>query len=673
MAAPSKNNKKRIITLFTISCVLFAGLTFRLGWIQVVNAQKYSDLAINQQTRDTPISAIRGTIYDRSMNELAINAPTYTVWVWPSELEKKDGDPEAMAALLSQITGLDPTSIKESLTKESSLVRVAKDLNLEQADQIRALINFETEDKKTVNKLPGISVVEETKRYYPAGTFASHIIGHTTDDSTGISGIELKYNDYLSGTAGRIIRNTDASGRQLAYGTEKYFEAEDGLNVVLTLDEVLQHYLEKALERAYQATGAKRTMAIAMDPNTGDVLAMAIYPGYDLNNPRVPVLEEDLEEYNLLTTNEERTGYWNKMWRNSLISDTYEPGSTFKLITTAVALEEGCANLKEGFYCSGYFTVADWELRCWRYYAPHGLQSLAQAVQNSCNPVFATLGARIGLNRYYEYLELFGFTQRTGIDFTGEAYPILQTKEAAGEAGLATMSYGHGISVSPIQLITAISSIVNGGELMKPRIVDKIIDDEGNVIYTAEKRMVRRTISEQTSLEMRDIMESVVNEGTAGGAYIPGYRVGGKTGTANKVGESGGYSENAVYSSFVGFAPIDNPKIGVLFIVDEPEGNHFASSTAVPFAKEFLADALPHLNIEPQYTAEEEAALAQQTIGVSNVVGYSVDAAHAALSRQGFQVVVQPETQDGTAEVVDQFPKAGTRVDARSTVVIYTQ
>lgn len=650
--------------MFSICCVMFTVLTVRLGWIQVINAQKYSDLAINQQTRDTPITAVRGTIYDRNMKELAINAPTYTVWVWPAQVRKQEGNTTEMATIIAGITGGDPNTIQGSLVKESSLVRVAKDLNLEQADQIRALIKDET--------LPGISVVEDTKRYYPSGSFASHLIGHTTDDNAGISGIELKYNDYLSGTAGRIIKNTDASGRQLAYGTEKYFEAENGLNVVLTMDEVLQHYLENALERSYNATNAKRTMAIAMNPKTGDVLAMGIYPGYDLNNAKTPMLEKDQEIYNALETNEEKTNYWNQMWRNSLISDTYEPGSTFKLITTSTALEEGLTSLADHFTCTGYFTIAGETLRCWRYYNPHGPESLAQAVQNSCNPVFAELGRRIGTTKYYEYLEIFGLTQRTGIDFTGEAYPILQSKSDVGPVGLATISYGQGISVSPIQLITAISSIVNGGELMKPRLVDRVVDKDGNVIYSNEVKLVRHTISEQTSKEMREIMESVVTEGTAGGAYIPGYRVGGKTGTADKV-EDKKYKAGAVYASFIGVAPIEDPQIAVLFIVDEPDGTHFASQTAVPYAKEFLEEALPHMGVEPNYTEEERANLDKQSIGVANVVGSTVEGAHAALTRQGFQVVVQPETVDGKEQVLDQFPKAGTKVEAKSTVFIYTE
>ena len=669
MTGPVKASKKRILMLFFFCCLFFVLLILRLGWIQVVDAQKYSDLAVEQQTRDTPITAVRGNIYDRNMEPMAINAPTYTIWVWPSELKDDEGDPDAMAAVIADIIQGDPVSIKASLTKESSLVRVAKNLTREQAEEIRALAREDDEGNVT---LPGISVVEETKRYYPSATLASHVIGHTTDDNNGISGIELRYNDYLSGMSGRIIRNTDASGRQLAYGTERYYEAEDGLNVVLTIDEALQYYLENALKNAYEATGAIRTAAIAMDPDTGEVLAMGQYPGYDLNNPRVPILEEDLEEYEALETTEEQTEYWNQMWRNFLISDTYEPGSPFKLVTTAIALEEGLTNVSEGFYCSGHFTVAGEQLSCWSSSNPHGAESLAEAVQNSCNPVFAELARRIGKEKFYEYLETFGFTQRTGIDFTGEAYPIVNKPENIGPVELATISYGQGISISPIQMITAVSSIVNGGNLMRPTLVRAVTDDEGNIIYNNAPELVRHTVSEQTSKEMREIMESVVSEGGGKIAYIPGYRVGGKTGTADKVVD-GKYKAGATYGSFLAIAPSEDPEIIVLLMADEPYGTHFGSQTAAPYVKEFLEEALPYLGVAPEYTPEEEAMLARQSITVADVVGRSAESAANALGRQGLQAVILPEQSDPQSEVLDQYPKAGEKVESGSTVFIYTE
>ena len=663
MASPGTRSKKRIVLLFGICCAVFLTLTVRLGWIQIINAEKYSNLAINQQTRDTPITPVRGIIYDRNMTELAVNAPTYTVWVWPSQMKQKEGNVTEMAVLISDITEQGMETVTQSLQKEASLVRVAKNLSLEQADALRKLMKDE--------KLPGLSIAEDTKRYYPYGNFASHILGHTTDDNSGISGIELKYNDYLTGTSGRIIKNTDASGRQLAYGTEKYYEAENGLNVVLTIDEVLQHYLEKALEHAYNDSDALKTMAIAMDPNTGAILAMGIYPGYDLNNARMPILEKDIAEYQALETSEEQTDYWNKMWRNFMVSDTYEPGSTFKLITTAIALEEGKTSLSDTFTCTGYLQVADQMLRCWRYYNPHGTQTLSQAVQNSCNPVFMTLAQRIGATKYSEYLETFGLTEKTGVDYTGEAAPIIQRN--IGPVELATISYGHGISITPLQLITALSSVANGGDLMQPRLVEKVLDDEGNVIYNNPAKIVRKTVSEQTALEMQQIMADVVSSGSGNAAYVPGYRVGGKTGTADKV-EDGRYKAGAVFASFFGIAPADDPQIAILFIVDEPTGTHFGSQVAAPYVKEFLEEALPYLNVEPIYTADEQALLDVNAMQVPNVTGMNVEQARSTLTKQGFVVQVLPEYDvNGEKEVYDQYPKSGSKLNAGETVYLYTE
>lgn len=666
MAVPTRtNSKKRILFLFIFCGVVFVLLAARLGWIMIVDGEEYSNKAVEQQTKDTPITADRGQIYDRNMKELAVNAPTYTVWVRPAELKEKNGDVTKMSEILAGITGSDASEIAESLSKESALVRIAKNLDTEQADQLREYMSN--------GELPGISVDESTKRYYPYGTFASHVIGHTSDDNTGIAGIEMYYNDYLSGKSGRIIRNTDASGRQLSYGTEKYYEAEDGLNLVLTIDEVLQHYLDKALEHAFYDTGASRTMAIAMDPNTAEILAMSEYPGYDLNDPRTPTNEKEFEEYENLQTNEEKVAYWNKMWRNFMVSDTYEPGSTFKLITTAIALEEGLTNMNETFVCNGYYKLYTDVLKCWRYYNPHGLQTLAEAVQHSCNPVFVTLGLRIGAQKYYQYLDSLGFTAKTGIDLPGETTAIMYDKDTIKPTELATMSYGQGVSVTPIQLITALSSIVNGGYLRAPHIVKEIQNDAGEVIYKNDNKVLRRTVSEQTSAEMREIMQSVVDKGTGKAGYIAGYRVGGKTGTADKVID-GKYAKGKVYCSFLGIAPSDDPQIIVLFIVDEPAGTtHYASTMAVPYAREFLEEALVYLQVEPEYTDSEVKTIEEGSLTVQNLTGYTVEKATEILQNQGLKAIVMPENSDASAEVVDQYPKYLTKVEEGSSVYIYTE
>ena len=449
MTDPVKaNHKKRAIILFAIWCSILLALGIRLGWIMLVDGEEYSNRAVAQQTKDTQLAANRGYIYDRNMKELAVNAPTYTVWVRPSELKEKEGRPGKMANLIASAMDGDPIEIAKTLRKESTLVRVAKNLDSAQAEKIRGYIKD--------GRLPGISIDESTRRYYPYGPFAACVIGHINDDGNGVAGLELAYNSYLSGTPGRVIRNTDSSGRPLFNGTERYYESENGLNLVLTLDEVLQHYLETTLETAYEETGADATMGISMNINTGEILAMAYYPDYDLNAPRQPLADKEIEAYDELETDEEKVQYWNHMWRNFMVSDTYEPGSTFKVITTAIALEEGLTNTNESFFCNGAYQLYTDTFTC-RY---HGAETLTQAIQNSCNVVSITLGLRIGAQKYFEYMDALGFTAVTQVDLPSETSSILYDPDKMVPGELATMTYGQGIAVTPVQLITAVTCCI---------------------------------------------------------------------------------------------------------------------------------------------------------------------------------------------------------------------
>lgn len=657
MPLTTNKNKKRIIVLFFTVGFIFIALIIRLGWIQIVSSEKYQQLALEQQTRDIPIPAKRGIIFDRKGKELAVSASTSTIWARPSEVKNASNIDETVR-ILSETLGEDPENIKQIITKSDvNLIRVAKWVEKEKADKIREA------------KLDGIWIAEDNKRIYPYGSFAAHILGHTTDDNRGLSGIELKYDKYLSGLPGRWIKNTDALGRQLSYGTEKYYKAENGLNTVLTIDEVIQHFVEKAIENAYEKTNAKKVMAIVMDPETGDILSMANYPDYDPNNSREPILEKDLLYYRSLD-NESKQNYWNSMWRNPIISDTYEPGSTFKLITTAIALNENVTNLESKYTCTGYITVGDARLRCWRYYSPHGHQTLTEAVQNSCNPVFIQLGLGVGKDKYYEYLNNFGFMDKTGIDLPGESAAIIQNKSAIGPVELATISYGQGISVTPIQLITAVSAIGNEGKLMKPRIVKELVDDDGNVIHRFEPEMIRQVISKETANEMTLIMEQVVAEGTGKNAQVAGYRIGGKTGTADKVID-GRYVEGKVYSSFIALAPIDDPKIAVLVIVDEPEGTHFGSLTAAPAAREILADSLRYLNIKQYYSQEELEKMKNEYVYVPDIRSKIRSEAILELAEYGLGVEIVPEDEIDDFIVEDQYPKPGELVRKNVSVYLY--
>jgi stage V sporulation protein D (sporulation-specific penicillin-binding protein) len=640
-------------------------LAFRVGWIQVVASERYAKMAVEQQTRDVPIPAKRGVIYDTNGKELAISAVTNSIWARPGVVksaateEKSQENLEKTASTLAEILEMDKEQVLKIISQNRSLVKVAKYVEKEKADQIRQ------------KGLKGIEIAEDVKRYYPMGSFLAHVLGSTTDDNRGLAGIEMKYDKFLSGIPGRWIKNTDRDGDSLSYGVEKYFQAENGLNLVLTIDEVIQHYVEKALDTVQANTSADRVMCIVMDPKTGDILAMGVTPDYDPNNPRVPPTTDGAIYLDSLP-DEKKLEYWNAMWRNPLVSDTYEPGSTFKLLTTAIALEEGVTSLDDRFVCTGSIVVAGQKLKCWRSYNPHGAENLVEAVGNSCNPVFVQLAQRIGYEKYFDYMELFGLRDKTGIDYPGEGYAILQDEATAGPVGLATMSYGQGIAVTPIQLITAVSALGNEGKLMQPRIVKELRDSDGNVIQSFKTKVVRQVVSKKTADEMSLIMESVVDEGGGATAKIPGYRIGGKTGTANKA-EGGGYS-NETFSSFIGMAPMDDPRIAILMIVDNPKGVKFGSQTAAPGVRLVLEETLRYLNIQPSYNEEEKQAIESGYVTVPDVTNMPYRSAMDILGKASLLYTVSPAGDialDDDFIVVDQYPKPGDKLQKGGTVCLY--
>ena len=659
--------KKRLIIGFTLVCVLMSALFVKVGYIQVVHGAEYSKLAVEQQTKDMPISAKRGSILDRNGEELASSAVCYSVWARPAQVKSGNTDEQKEISVnkcvdtLAEILGMDKEEVRTLVTKEQSLVKVAKYLDKETADKVRDADIY------------GIEIAEDVKRHYPLGDFASQLLGSVTDDNNGLAGIELRYNQYLSGISGRWIKNTDRNGNRLSYGVEKYYQAEDGLNVVLTIDEIIQHYAEKSIDTVQQATDADKVMCLIMDPKTGDILAMAITPGYDPNDPRVP-LDENEAAYLDTLTDEEKLEYWNQMWRNPIVSDVYEPGSTSKLLTTAMALEEGVTSLDDRFTCTHSYNVSGTILNCWKS-TPHGNQNLVEAVGNSCNPVFIQLAQRIGIQKFYDYLELFGMMERTGIDYPGEAYPIIQNINTAGPVGLATMSYGQGIAVNMVQQLTAICSLGNGGKLMQPRLVKALTDSDGNIVQEFDTVEVRQVVSEKTASEMCLIMESVVSEGGGGTAKIPGYRIGGKTGTANKAA-AGGYSEET-YSSFVGMAPMDDPQIAILVVVDNPKGTKFGSQTAAPGAKMILEDTLRYLQIMPEYTQEELDQINSKMSVVPDVTNTAFSTAIGILGGASLNYVISPAVTEADNEsdftIVDQYPKAGEKLETGGTVYIYRE
>lgn len=545
-------NRGRITLGFVLICLLFAALSFRLAKIMIIDSDELTQRAVSQQTRDTTIDAKRGVIYDRNGKELATSSICYTLYAFPQSFkgEKTDDELKADIKSVQKALGIKDSKKKKEISKKlkskDALVTLAKHLTKKKAEKIRKL------------KLSGLELTESTQRYYPLGNFASQVLGSVNDDNEGRTGLEYQYNDYLSGVSGRWVTNTDLSGNELVEGTEKHYEAQDGYNLVTTIDEAVQYYCEEAAEKTYKEWSAKKVEVLAMDPKTGEILASVVYPGYDPNDPMKPqgLTTEELKAFDDMTDGE-KTEYLSKMWRNPIVSDTYEPGSTFKLITAASALEDKAIDLNSTFYCAHSFQVAEYTLNCWGT-AAHGTQTIKEAIANSCNPSLAEVARRLGATKFKQYINLFGFGNITGVDYPGEATAIIQ--QYVGPVELATMGFGQGISITPLQLVSAISAIGNGGDLVQPHYVRALTDSDGKVVKSFDTKVTRKVLSKKTASEMRDIMEYEVDKGGGNNGKIEGYRIGGKTGTAEKA-MNGGYSKTDYYCSFVCLAPMEDPQI----------------------------------------------------------------------------------------------------------------
>ena len=516
-------------------------------------------------------------------------------------------------------------------------------------------------------------MAEDNQRYYPYGNFASYVLGHTSSDSSGVAGIELKYDGVLKGTAGKLVVSTDAAGKEIPQGSEQYYEPTTGNGLVLTIDEVIQHYCEKAAQKAYEENNATKVTIIAMDPKTGDIKAMVKKPDYNPNTPTkaiYPYYEKILEECK--DDDKKTMAAYSNMWRNTAISDTYEPGSTFKLITSSAGLEEGVVKQNDKFTCNGSVTVEGRKIKCWRSYRPHGAETFKQGVQNSCNPVFVEVGRRLGVSKMYNYIDAFGLNKKTNIDLPGEAGSILYKEKDVGPVELATISFGQSISVTPIQLITSVCSIVNDGNRMQPRLVKAYTDNKGNITKGLDPVKVKQVISKETSAQMREIMESVVTDGGGKIAYLPGYRLGGKTGTAQKV-INGTYAQGHYVCSFVGMAPADDPQIVVLAIVDEPTGvMAFGSTTAGPIIKEVMSNTLKYLDVEPKYTEEEKAENVKTKVKVPDVRGLTIEEATKVLEEAKLEANIDNDVDIKKGTVIkDMFPKPGVSVNEGSLISIY--
>ena len=655
------SSKKKMRNILFLAFLIIICLIVRIGYIQLIQGRELAELAYEQQTLDRKINPKRGTIYDATgKNILAVSSTVETVTVNPGNISAENK--EKVAKVLSDIFELDYETVLKKVKKRSSIETIVKKVEKEKTDELR-------EWMERNNITTGINIDEDTKRYYPYSNLASQIIGFCGSDNQGLDGIEAKYEEELKGEQGAIQKHTDAKGGEIGEEGENYVPAVDGNDLVLTIDLTIQSIVEKYLEEAcIDNVCTDGGSIIVMNPQNGDILAMANYPNYNLNEPYEPYTEDLKTVWDSLEQSE-KTTYLQAVWRNKAIADTYEPGSVFKLITASAALEEGITDTdNEGeFSCTGGIEVAGVRIKCWRYYRPHGSESLRQALMNSCNPVFIGLGQKMGVTKYYEYLEKFKLLQTTGIDLPGEAGSIFLAKEKAGPVELATISFGQRFEITPIQLATAVSSIANGGTSIKPRVVKQIIDSETKEVTDIPVQKGDTVISKETSEKVLSMMESVVSEGTGKNAKVEGYRIGGKTGTSED-----GVNTNKYVTSFCGVAPIDNPQVVVLVTLYNPtgEGGHQGGGVAAPVGGQIFSEILPYLEVNKQVLEEDEEDVIHQ-IQVPDIMGKTLAEAKQILKENNLELYLENEEVDmENSYVKNQIPSSGITVNEQSKVVV---
>ena len=632
-SGPGVINKKRLLVALGLMGLIYLLLIGKLASVQLFQNEELTDKAENQQTKNTTLSAARGMILDSTGVVLARNGTAYKVVIWPTSI--KAAERERIATELSELLGMDYAKVLEKVSDTSKQeIILARQVERETVDTITSL------------KLGiGVGYAVDTKRYYANGRLFSQLLGFTTVDGVGQAGLEQKLDEYLAGTDGEMITETDRKGNPLAYGVQEMIEATDGCDVTLTTNAVMQGFLEKACAEALEVNDASAVQGIIMNCKTGEILAMTTQPDYDPNDP-------PRDDMTLLAS----------LMRNRVVTDAYEPGSTFKLITLSAALDSGTVTMNTGFSCPGYVYVGSDKIRCWKS-GGHGSVDLTKAVEGSCNVAFVNMALGMGSETFYDYLSAFGFGAVTGSGIAGESGGIVVNEKYVTDSTLARIGFGQSIAVTPIQLCTAVCAAVNGGNLMQPYIVDCITGADGTVVLDNEPTVVRRVISEETSALVRQIAEAVVAEGSGKNAAIPGYRVGGKTGTAQKYGEDGKVAEGKLIASFIGFAPADDPEYVCLILVDEPQvGTIFGSTVAAPFVKQVLEETLRYAGYLPE--GSDTGAK------VPDVVGLTIKDAKAALKEAGLEATFQSDPGD---TVKSQIPVAGSTVMNGSGVLLYTE
>ncbi len=652
---------RSFVLMILMGVVMFVLLFFRLFDLQITRHEELQSKAVNQQTRRTVVTASRGTIYDTAGNILAISSSAETIILSPLEIDNALNDTEnpvtwtkdSLAAGLAEILGKDAASIRKRMDNVKSQYEL---IQLRADEEVAARVRAYVEE----NKISGVHLVADTKRYYPYGSLAAQVIGFVGDDNTGLYGLEAYYEEELEGQSGLVISAKDQAENDMLYTYEQYFAAKNGSDLTLTLDTTIQYYLEKGLEAMTDKfSAANGASGIVMNAKTGGIMAMASYPNYDLNDfltvsdqtlqERIGRGENTLAEMQLL------------QWRNKALNDTYEPGSTFKILTLSAALEEGVVDKTTTVNCGGSVNISGYTIHCSNKNG-HGLQTLVQSVGNSCNPAFINYGLRIGNEKFYEYMRSFGLMNTTGIDLGGEAVGVFAADSSFTQLDLACYAFGQNFTVTPLTLIAAQAACVNGGYLHTPYLVERITDSDGNVTYRHDSTPVRQVISEQTSATVRECLEYVVASGTGKNGQVAGYRIGGKTGTADK-GQTGD-----VVVSFLCFAPADDPQVIMLITMDTPSratGTYVSGGNMVaPTASTVMAEILPYLGIEPSYSAEE---LLGMDTTVPNVIGSTVEQAKEKLKERALSYKI---VGDGDT-ITDQTPAGGAIIPGKSTVLLY--
>ena len=652
---------RSFVLMLIMGIVMFVLLFFRLFDLQIKRHEELQGMAVSQQTRRTVVTASRGTIYDASGNILAISTSAETIILSPMEINNALKDTEhpvswtkdSLAAGLAEILDKDAASIRKRMDNEDSQYELIK---LRADEDVAAKVREYVEE----NDISGVHLVADTKRYYPYGSLAAQVIGFVGDDNTGLYGLEAYYEDELEGQSGLVISAKDQAENDMLYTYEQYFAAKNGSDLTLTLDATIQYYLEKGLESMMDKfSAANGASGIVMNAKTGAVMAMASYPNYDLND-FLTVSDKTLQER--IERGESTVADMQLLqWRNKALNDTYEPGSTFKILTLSAALEEGVVDKTTTVNCSGSVNISNYTIHCSNKNG-HGLQTLVQSVGNSCNPAFINYGLRIGNTKFYEYMRSFGLMNTTGIDLGGEAVGVFAADDSFTQLDLACYAFGQNFTVTPLALIAAQAACINGGYLHTPYLVERITDSEGSVTYRHDSTPVRQVISEQTSATVRECLEYVVSSGTGKNGQVAGYRIGGKTGTADK-GQSGD-----VVVSFLCFAPADDPQVIMLITMDTPSratGTYVSGGNMVaPTASTVMSEILPYLGVEPSYSAEE---LLGMDTTVPNVIGMTVEEAKAKLQERALSCKA---VGDGET-ITDQTPAGGAIIPGKSVVILY--